>query len=153
MKEVGIVFLYVVGLALVIAEMFMPGAILGLIGLGCAVASIVLAFKHDAAMLGWIMVVTTILSIPVLIVLWVKVLNRVFAIKTTQKGYSSAMMELKDMVGQEGVALTQLRPSGMARFGDKKVDVVADGEVIEKHTRVKIVEVESNRVLVRAVQQ
>ena len=153
MKEVGIVFLYVVGIALVIAEMFMPGAIMGLIGLGCAVASIYLAFEAGATTLGWIMVATTILSIPVLVVLWVKVLNRVFAIKSTQKGYSSAMLELKNMVGQEGVALTQLRPSGMARFGKKKVDVVADGEVIEKHTRVKIIEVESNRVLVRSVQR
>ena len=153
MKEVGIVFLYVAGIALVIAEMFMPGAIMGLIGLGCAVASIYLAFEAGATTLGWIMVATTILSIPVLVVLWVKVLNRVFAIKSTQKGTSSAMLELKDLVGQEGVALTQLRPSGMARFGKKKVDVVADGEVIDKHTRVKIIEVESNRVLVRSVQR
>ena len=152
MGDLGIIFLYVVGMALLVAEVFIPGAIMGLIGLGLALASIYLAFQAEAWTLGWILVGVTVASIPALIVLWVKVLNRVLAIKQTQKGYTSAMVELKELVGQEGVAVTQLRPSGMARFGDKKVDVVAEGNVIERNARVKIIEVESNRVIVRAVQ-
>jgi len=153
LTDLGIIFLYTAGMALVLAEVFVPGAVMGLIGLACLLGSIFLAFQQEAFTLGWILVGITVASIPVLIVLWVKVLNRVLAIKMTQKGYTSAQVDLKALVGQEGVAMTQLRPSGMARFGDEKVDVVAEGEVIERNTRVKIVEVESNRVVVRAVQK
>jgi len=149
--QLGIIFLYVIGMALAIAELFLPGAVMGLIGLVCVLASIYLAFDRESAGLGWTLVAITIASIPVMVVLWFKVLNRVFAMKQTQKGYSSAQVELKALIGEEGVAITQLRPSGIARFGNKKVDVVSEGEVIERDSRVKVIEVESNRVVVRAV--
>jgi membrane-bound serine protease (ClpP class) len=60
-------------------------------------------------------------------------------------------MQYKDLVGQEGVALTTLRPAGMARFGEKKVDVVSEGEEVERDSRVRVIEVKGNRVVVRAV--
>ncbi len=153
MSQLGIIFLYVIGMALAIAELFLPGVIIGLIGLVCVLASIYLAFEHQSAGLGWTLVVITIASIPMMVILWLKVLDRVFAMKQTQEGYSSAQVELKALIDQEGVTITQLRPSGTARFGDKKVDVVSESEVIERDSRVKVIEVKSNRVVVRAVKQ
>ena len=153
MSQLGIIFLYVIGMALAIAELFLPGVIIGLIGLVCVLASIYLAFEHQSAGVGWTLVVITIASIPMMVILWLKVLDRVFAMKQTQEGYSSAQVELKALVDQEGVTITQLRPSGTARFGDKKVDVVSESEVIERDSRVKVIEVKSNRVVVRAVKQ
>ena len=97
------------------------------------------------------MVIVGVLSVPVLIIVGIKALKHFFSVKVTEKEFSAAQLHLKDLVGQEGVAITQLRPSGTARFGKQKVDVVAEGELIERDTRVKIVEVESNRVVVRAV--
>ena len=151
MGSLGIIFLYVIGMALAIAEVFLPGAIMGLIGLVCVLASIYLAFQGELVALGWTLVAVTVASIPVMIVLWLKVLTRVLAMKQTQEGYTSAQVELKDLLGQEGVALTQLRPSGMARIGDQKVDVVSDGEVIDRDSRIRVIEVTSNRVVVRVV--
>ena len=133
-----------------VAEIFLPGAIMGILGLGCILASIYFAFQESGP-LAWTLVGITVASVPVLVILWVKVLNRVFAMKATQKGYTSAQVHLKELVGREGVALTQLRPSGMARFDDKKVDVVSEGEVIERDSLVRVIEVKSNRVVVRAV--
>lgn len=151
MGELGIVFLFVIGMALAVAEFFLPGAIMGLIGLVCVLASIYLAFHQEMTVLGWSLVGITIVSVPVFVLLWVKVLNRVLAMKETQQGTTSATVEDKGLMGKEGVALTQLRPSGVARFGDRKVDVVSDGEMIDRDTRVKVIEVRSNRVVVRAV--
>lgn len=151
-SEIGIVLLYVLGLALMVAEAFLPGAVMGLVGLVLVLASIYLAFQAEAVTLGWMLVGVTVVSIPALIILWVKVVNRVLAIKSTQQGTTSAQVQLKDLIGQEGVALTPLRPSGTARIGDRKVDVVAEGELIERDARVKVVEVKSNRVVVRAAQ-
>ncbi|MBN2020269.1 MAG: hypothetical protein JW749_08595 [Sedimentisphaerales bacterium] len=52
-------------------------------------------------------------------------------------------------VGQEGEAMSRLRPAGKARFGDAVVDVVAEGEFIDKGIKVKIIEIHGNRVVVR----
>jgi membrane-bound ClpP family serine protease len=60
----------------------------------------------------------------------------------------SAEPELE--VGHVGVALTKLRPSGKARFGDAVVDVVATAEFLDVGANVQIVEIHGNRVVVRS---
>ncbi len=42
-------------------------------------------------------------------------------------------------LGQTGVTVSQLRPSGKARFGDDLLDVISAGEIIESGRDVKIV--------------
>jgi len=149
MKYLGIVLLYVMGILLVLAEALLPGAVLGIIGLGCVLAAVWLAFGLSAG-LGWTLIIITVALIPFMIWLWLLIFKRAMMMRATGKG-SSAMVELKELMGKEGVALTQLRPAGMARIEGKKVDVVSEGAVIEKGTRVKVIEVEANRVVVRDV--
>jgi membrane-bound serine protease (ClpP class) len=55
-------------------------------------------------------------------------------------------------IGDIGEVLSPLRPSGMARFGDAIVDVVARGEFLQKGNKVEIVEIHGNRVVVKAVE-
>jgi len=57
--------------------------------------------------------------------------------------------ERADLVGQLGLALTDLRPAGTARFGDDRVDVVTQGDFIRSGTTIKVLHVEGNRVTVR----
>lgn len=59
---------------------------------------------------------------------------------------------MKIQVGDVGEALTKLRPAGRARFGDTVVDVVALADFLEAGTRVVIVEMHGNRVVVRKPQ-
>jgi len=54
-------------------------------------------------------------------------------------------------LGDTGTAESLLRPAGKARFGDRFVDVITDGEFVEKGSAVKIVELGGNRVVVQAV--
>ena len=61
------------------------------------------------------------------------------------------MARFEHLLGCQGVTTTPLLPSGKARFGDEMVDVIADGEVIERNQPVRVVEVRGNRVLVRQV--
>ena len=51
-------------------------------------------------------------------------------------------------VGETGLALSDLRPSGIGEFEDKRVNVIADGIYIKRNTPVKIVRIEGNRVFV-----
>ena len=46
------------------------------------------------------------------------------------------------------MAETFLRPAGKARFGERDIDVVTEGEFIEKDARVKILAIKGNRVVV-----
>jgi len=57
--------------------------------------------------------------------------------------------ERSDLLGAEGVALTDLRPAGLARFGDERIDVVTLGDYIDHDARVRVVRVEGSRVTVR----
>ena len=58
--------------------------------------------------------------------------------------------ERPDLVGQKGVALTDLRPSGAVRLDSGgKIDVVSEGNLIERDTRVGVIDVEGLRVVVR----
>ena len=50
----------------------------------------------------------------------------------------------------EGVAVTDLRPSGMAMIDNKRVDVVTRGEYIEKNTELTVHSVSGNQIIVIA---
>ncbi|MBX3417928.1 MAG: hypothetical protein KF851_10020 [Pirellulaceae bacterium] len=52
-------------------------------------------------------------------------------------------------VGQRGVTVTKLMPTGKARIGNRVFDVISDGAVIETAAQVEIVEAVGNRIVVR----
>lgn len=53
--------------------------------------------------------------------------------------------------GARGTALSTLRPSGKACFGDHVVDVVTEGEFIAANTAVTVVATDGMRVVVKAI--
>jgi membrane-bound serine protease (ClpP class) len=53
------------------------------------------------------------------------------------------------LVGHFGVAVTDLRPSGVASIEGEKIDVVTDGDYIASGARVEIVRAEGYRHVVR----
>ncbi|MFO0868798.1 MAG: NfeD family protein [Pirellulales bacterium] len=61
-----------------------------------------------------------------------------------------AVVDWSHLLGQRGVSATRLVPSGKAQFGDDLVDVLSDGELVERGTPIEVVEVLGNRVVVRA---
>lgn len=52
-------------------------------------------------------------------------------------------------VGDVGMAISDLRPVGKARFGDSMVDVVATAEFLDRGMAVEIIEIHGNRVVVK----
>jgi membrane-bound ClpP family serine protease len=51
--------------------------------------------------------------------------------------------------GQVGSAVTPLMPGGKASFGDEVVDVVSEGDPIDRGAPVRVVDTLGNRVIVR----
>jgi membrane-bound serine protease (ClpP class) len=56
-----------------------------------------------------------------------------------------------ELVGREGTALTDLRPSGTARIGEERIDVVTEGEYVAQGSKVLVVRSEGYRHVVRQV--
>jgi membrane-bound serine protease (ClpP class) len=52
-------------------------------------------------------------------------------------------------MGDSGEVVSKLRPTGKAKFGDAIVDVVAEADFLDKGTKVEIIEIHGNRVIVK----
>jgi membrane-bound serine protease (ClpP class) len=56
-------------------------------------------------------------------------------------------------LGDTGKTLTKLRPAGKAHINGRRLDVIAQGQMIEEGVRVEVVEIEGVRIVVREVRQ
>lgn len=66
---------------------------------------------------------------------------------SSKAGYTSKL-DLSSFIGAEGIALTDLRPSGTAVIHNKRIDVVTDGEFIKNGTPVIVNFIQGSKVVV-----
>lgn len=86
----------------------------------------------------------------------VPVLNRLFLAAPTDKPENDDFPlpgadEAAALLGHVGTTISELRPSGAAQFGDRRVDVSTEWGFIEPGTPVQVVEVEGTRIVVKKV--
>ncbi len=65
-------------------------------------------------------------------------------------GYQTAQ-QTASLVGLKGVADSRLRPAGIGTFGDRRIDVVTQGDFLEKGTPILVVEAHGSRVVVEEI--
>lgn len=145
------------GFIFVIVEMFHPGfGIPGILGIILLVAGVVLTADSVMEVLVLLGIIIAILGVALNFVLKSVTkgrLSKILILHETQKkedGYIGAE-DLEYFVGQEGIALTVLRPSGTAEINGIKMDVVSEGEFISQNTKVKIIKVEGRRIVVKVL--
>jgi membrane-bound serine protease (ClpP class) len=73
-------------------------------------------------------------------------------VQSKEAGYSTTL-GLEGSVGKEGIAETDLHPSGWVLLDGQKIFVVSEGEFIDKGQAVIVLSVDGNRVLVRTLKQ
>jgi len=66
-----------------------------------------------------------------------------------EKGYKAGTRDYTEFMGKVGLTLTPLRPVGRAQFDEEKIEVVSEGEFVEKDVKVEVIQIEGNRVVVR----
>ena len=149
------IILFVVGIVLILLELFLPGGILGLIGLGAILGSLFIAtddVSHMAVSLLIAIGVTVLVSIILFKVFGkkIKIFNKIVLRDSTntEGGYVSSVNR-SELIGLEGVALTTLRPSGTALINNERIDVVTEGSYIERNQKVVVIKVEGSRIVVR----
>lgn len=148
------ILLLALGLSLIVAEIFVPSfGVLSVLATGAIVAAIVMAFQESSAA-GVRFLVATAVLVPAVIVLGFKLFPRSpFGKRMVAGGLSFGSQESFDqrdltLLGKEGTVESDCRPAGMARLDGRRVDVVTRGEWIESGTRVRVLEVQGNRVVV-----
>ena len=141
-----------IGLALVVAEVLFPSfGVLSVLATVAIVSALVVAFREGA---GMEFLVATAVLVPVMIMLGLKFFPRSPMGKhMVIEGLSFESQAASDerdllLVGHEGTVEATLRPAGIARIYGRRVDVVSRGDRIEPGTKIVVLEVEGNRVVV-----
>jgi membrane-bound serine protease (ClpP class) len=143
---------------LIVIEIFVPsfGAI-SLLAVASLVGSIVLAFAESETF-GWALIGTSAVGIPVLLVISFKVfpstpLGKHMILGAPKRHPEPATRSNRtDLVGREGIARSQLRPSGTADLDGERVDVVTRGELVDAGSRIRVIENRGNRIVVKAIE-
>jgi membrane-bound serine protease (ClpP class) len=148
--------LIVAGLFLIGAEIFLPGGIIGFIGGMCLLAAVIVGFVAFGAQGGFLSSVLIIVLAGVCLVIWIQYfpktrMGRSLTLTDNGKTFKTASPEYLDLLNKEGIALSILRPAGIAKFDGKRVDVVADGSWIESGKPIKVTRVEGVRILVKEI--
>ncbi len=165
------VIVFVIGLGLVISEFFVhPGTILpGLIGAALIFISLIMAMvdmypgtpmmptlpqlefplENLGIALGGSLVIGLILA---------RVLPKTPVYRTlvsqTASGDATILEQKQQQatrIGQQGVALSNLRPGGKAKFGEDIIDVITQGEMISKDQPVRIISYSGTDAVVEPV--
>lgn len=162
------IVLFIVGVVLLLVEIFVvPGfGIFGILGIIFMVAGLFLGLIADFPLIVWedisfaiIQLALSFVATFVLIFLLSKILpktnmwNRLILIRNLDEksGYTTSRPDFGHLIGITGVAMTDLRPSGTIVIDEKRYDVVTGGEFLAHGTKVKVVEVEGSKVVVREV--
>ena len=155
--SIFVLLLFIGGLALIGLEMFIPGGIVGTVGIITVVYAIIYVNK-PTYYIAFILVVSLILAVILyyvnrnvlhkkLIFLDRLVLNDSIS---TEDGYVASESRV-ELVGQILKAYTDLRPAGVAILDNEKLDVVTDGDFIEKGNDIEVIRVEGMRIVVKKI--
>lgn len=161
------IIMFVAGIILIFLEIFViPGfGITGISGIILVLASIFLSltgglpFFDINVISGAIIQLSIALAGAFILILLVakflpksKSFNRLVLAEeeNADKGFVS-YPSAKELIGAEGIALTDLRPAGSAEINNQRYDVVADWQYIERGKKVKVIRVEGIKVVVTQI--
>lgn len=145
-----IAIFFALGLILFAAELFLPThGLLGILGAAAVVAGVIGCFYVNQYA-GLAAVLATAILAPLgtglMVRMWPKTpVGRRMTLQPVESRLQPPLIRL----GAEGVALSELRPMGVCQFGDERVEVRSDLGMIAPGTRVRVVNIDAGRLIVR----
>jgi membrane-bound ClpP family serine protease len=152
MELTTVISLIFFGLLLIIVEIiFVPGTTLvGVGGFIFLTIGVWLSFKYFGSEMGWTTLGGTAVVSGLLLYfsfkanVWGK-----FALKSSMQGKVNEGDHFQ--TGQEGVAISALRPVGKAELGSRMVEVKTLGSYVDSGTKIRIIQVLSNQIIVEPI--
>jgi membrane-bound serine protease (ClpP class) len=146
--------LIAIGLVLIAVDFYLPGFVLGSIGIVLMLVAVGLCYQNFGV--NWACVLFlgeaaagTGLAYAVIKFVPQTAAGRRMILSHEQTAMRAGSTPSPELVGREGVAQTLLRPSGMAMLDGKRLDVVAESGMIERGSAIKVITVEGTRIVVR----
>lgn len=148
----------IVGVALLVVEIFLPG--FGLPGIsGLILTALGIFFKSNSFLEGLIWTIGVIAVLAIVMSISLHSASKgalgktplVLSNSTSEEEGFRSTDDLAYFLDKEGMTTTVLRPAGMADFDGVKLDVVAEGEFIEANERIRVIRVEGRRIVVRKI--
>ena len=148
------VFLQLVGILVIIAEIILPsGGILSILATGLFGYSLYLVFTNISASAGMAFIIADLFIVPILVYFGIKFMAKSPVTLRTklskEAGVTVQSPDQNDFLGSLGLAITDLRPSGVARIKDQRLDVVTRGEYLENQTEIIVIAVSGNQIVVK----
>lgn len=146
--------LFIGAALLIVLEMFIPGGIMGTLGVVTIVTSMIM-INEETQIISFI-ILTSFAIFVALYLFNVYVLKKKLAFLnglilkeelSTEKGYVAKESETQ-LLGLKLVTITDLRPAGVAEANNKRYDVVSNGDFIDKGNEVVVTHVEGMRIVV-----
>ena len=158
------ILLFVVGVVLLLIEIFViPGfGIFGILGILFMVAGLFLGLIGDFDIIDWniissaiIQLALTFLATFAAILILLKFLPKsamlnklILQEKVSEKSGYAIKETFADLIGAEGTAFTDLRPSGTVLINGKRIDVVTEGDYINHGSTVVVKSTEGSKIVV-----
>lgn len=146
----------VIGVVLIGIEIFLPG--FGIPGIsGIVLTTIGIVILTDSPLTALILILAILAILGILIAIAIRSAKQGRIAKSSlilkdeldkESGFSSAG-DMEYFIGHSGVAVTDLRPAGIADFDGVKLDVVTEGNFLEKGSALVVISVEGRRIVVR----
>ena len=154
MNWMTIVILVVLALVLIAVDFYLPGFVLGSIGVVLMIVALVFSYNLyglDVTLILFLVEVGLGIGVGYATIKYFPQtpLGRKMILAETQTGTRAQAPRLTDWIGREGVAQTVLRPAGVAMVDGKRLDVEAESGMIEAGSPIKIVAVHENRLVVK----
>ena len=154
-----VVTLFTLGTLFITVGLFMTGSFLALFGGIMIIVSMILV-SGNLLLFGIYILVIILLAIIEWVIFVKKkksklpFLNRLILRDATdaESGYTS-FDDRSYLLGETAKTVTPLRPSGTIRYGDERIDAVAEGGYIAGDVEVKVIHVEGTRVVVRPLEE
>lgn len=148
-----IVLLFVTGALLLTAEIFLPGAIAGIVG-GCALlAGAVLAFVDYGSGIGGLATLGAVALVGVMLyveLVWLPRtrFGRALVVQATVGGQSQPPVASADVIGKTATALTTLAPSGVVEIAGQRYEAYCRSGHAVRGALLTVVGLDTFRVIV-----
>ena len=149
-----IISLLLLGLALLIIEIvFVPGTTLvGIIGVIFAGSGVLITFREYGNETGvYVLIGASAITAVALYASFRSNAWRRFANNSAIRSKVNEGLTATLALGDEGVALSTLKPMGKVQFKSGQFEVKTLGDYVDVGTKVKIVHIESSQIIVKPV--
>jgi membrane-bound ClpP family serine protease len=149
-----IIALLLIGLTLIVIELvFIPGTtVVGVLGFVFSAVGIFVCYKHFGRETGlYVLLGISSLTLAALIISFRSGSWSKFSLKSSIESKVNEGLTSSLAVGDEGKALSTLRPIGKAEFHNKQFEVKTSGDYVENGKRVRITLIQSNQIFVEPI--